>query len=131
MCSHVPVAALLPARVGQTLAEHQASPGDVVLSNESWKMVMDNCEGRLLSSGDVKLLAVTKPIPVVGFERAEREKTPIARGLKLTENVLARACRCAPPLARWTENGTSIEARRENQAVTFVVHSLCNPLQDV
>ena len=68
--SHAPVAALLPARVEQgygkmtafhvggeqkrweffmagdpfvqvTLAEHQAQPGECILSNESWKMVVD------------------------------------------------------------------------------------------
>ena len=47
-----------------TLAEHQAKPGDIILSNESWKMVMDRCEGLMLSSGDVKLLRVNSPIPV-------------------------------------------------------------------
>ena len=47
-----------------TLAEHQAKPGDVILSNQSWKMVMDNCEGLVLSSGDVKLLSIKNPVPV-------------------------------------------------------------------
>ena len=47
-----------------TLAEHQAQPGDVILSNESWKQVMENCEGSVLPSGDVKLLHVTKRIPI-------------------------------------------------------------------
>ena len=47
-----------------TLAEHQARPGDVILSNESWKMVMNSCEGSVLSSGDVKLLSINNPIPV-------------------------------------------------------------------
>ncbi len=47
-----------------TLAEHQAQPGDIILSNESWKCVMEQCEGTVLSSGDVKLLAVTHKIPV-------------------------------------------------------------------
>ena len=46
-----------------TLAEHQAEPGDIILSNESWKMVMNHCDGNVLSSGDVKLLAISKPIP--------------------------------------------------------------------
>ena len=46
-----------------TLAEHQAKAGDIVLSNESWKMVMDQCEGSVLSSGDVKLKSVRHPIP--------------------------------------------------------------------
>ena len=69
-CSHAPVAALLAACVGQvggermrwefflsgtplvqvTLAEHQANPGDVILSNQAWKMVMGNCEGSVLAS---------------------------------------------------------------------------------
>ena len=47
-----------------TLAEHQARPGDVILSNQSWKMVMENCKGSVLPSGDVKLLSITNPIPV-------------------------------------------------------------------
>ena len=45
------------------MAEHQAKPGDIILSNESWKMVMENCEGFVLSSGDVKLLSIKSPIP--------------------------------------------------------------------
>lgn len=53
---------ILPVKV--TLAEHQAKPGDIILSNESWKMVMENCQGTVLSSGDVKLTAINKPIPV-------------------------------------------------------------------
>lgn len=47
-----------------TLAENQAKPGDVILSNKAWKMVMENCEGRVLQSGDVRLEAITNPIPV-------------------------------------------------------------------
>lgn len=42
----------------------KASPGDIVLSNESWKMVMANCDGQVLPSGDVKLSGVTHPIPI-------------------------------------------------------------------
>ena len=47
-----------------TIAEAQAKPGDVILSNKSWKMVMQNCRGKVLESGDVRLEEITNPIPV-------------------------------------------------------------------
>ena len=53
-----------PPLLQVTLAEHQANPGDVILSNEAWKMVMSNCDGKVLSSGDVKLISIAHPIAV-------------------------------------------------------------------
>ena len=47
-----------------TLAEQQAKPGDVIISNEAWKKVMTQCEGSVLSSGDVRLASIKSPIPM-------------------------------------------------------------------
>ena len=71
-----------------TMAEHQAAPGDIILSNESWKMVRDNCEGEALPSGDTKLVAVSKPIPA-------RKAPP----LKLDSRIEASLSACESPLS--------------------------------
>ena len=54
----------------------------MILSNQSWKMVMDNCEGAVLSSGDVKLLSIKNPIPV-------RQAPPIKLDSRIEEPLSA------------------------------------------
>jgi class 3 adenylate cyclase/tetratricopeptide (TPR) repeat protein len=44
-------------------AEHQAKPGDVVVSAEAWARVRGACTGIELEHGAVRLVAVRKPVP--------------------------------------------------------------------
>ncbi|NTW00503.1 MAG: AAA family ATPase [Oscillochloris sp.] len=50
------------------LAESQAQPGDVVIAGDAWPLVAAGCAGELLSSGAVRLVALTDYLPMRGLD---------------------------------------------------------------
>jgi predicted ATPase/class 3 adenylate cyclase len=49
-------------------AQHQAQPGEVILSLQSWELVKDQCSGQPLEAGNVRLKALKNQLPLRALE---------------------------------------------------------------